>query len=133
MPADVHATLVDLKIEKDDVAAAYSLFRRYLFEYRKDLSLPLVLLVDGESRARKVYANIPSAAEMRGDLARIDQSHALALPFPGKYYLNPRRNYFKLGAAFYWAGYPARALPYLAETVRTRPENWKAAHAMGRI
>ena len=124
---------IDLKIEKDDVAAAYSLFRRYLFEYRKDLSLPLVLLVDSESRARKVYADIPSAAEMRGDLARINQSHALALPFSGKYYVNPTRNYFKLGAAFYWAGYPERALPYLAETLRTRPENWKALLAMARI
>jgi FimV-like protein len=109
------------------------LFRRYLFEYRKDLSLPLVLLVDSESRARKVYADIPSAAEMRGDLARINQSHALALPFSGKYYVNPTRNYFKLGAAFYWAGYPERALPYLAETLRTRPENWKALLAMARI
>ena len=67
------------------------------------------------------------------DLARIERSHALALPFPGKYYLNPRRNYFKLGAAFYWAGYPERALPYLAETLRTRPENWKALQAMARI
>ena len=78
-------------------------------------------------------ADVPSAAQMRADLARIDQGHALALPFPGKYYLNPRRNYFKLGAAFYWAGYPDRALPYLAETLRTRPENWKALHAMARI
>ena len=70
---------------------------------------------------------------MRADLARIEQSRALALPFPGKYYLTPRRNYFKLGAAFYWAGYPERALPYLAETLRTHPENWKALHAMARI
>jgi tetratricopeptide (TPR) repeat protein len=70
---------------------------------------------------------------MRSDLARVDQSHALALPFSGKYYLNPRRNYFKLGAAFYWAGYPERALPYLAETLRARPGNWKALHAMARI
>ena len=114
-------------------SAAYSLFRRYLFEYRKDLSLPLVLLVDSESRARKVYADIPSAAQMRGDLARIAQSHTLALPFAGKYYLSPRRNYFKLGAAFYWAGYPERALPYLAETLRAHPENWKALQAMARI
>ena len=133
MPPDIPVELVNLKVEKDDVAAAYSLFRRYLFEYRRDLSLPLVLLVDGESRARKVYTNIPSAALMRSDLARVDQSHALALPFSGKYYLNPRRNYFKLGAAFYWAGYPERALPYLAETLRARPGNWKAMHAMARI
>jgi Tfp pilus assembly protein PilF len=133
MPPGLPAELIDLKAEKEDVAAAYSLFRRYLFEYRVDLSLPWVLLVDGESRARKVYVDIPTAAQMRADLARIDQSHALALPFPGKYYLNPRRNYFKLGAAFYWAGYPALALPYLAETLRTRPDNWKALQAMARI
>ncbi len=133
MPLGLPATLIDLRTEKADVAAAYSLFRRYLFEYRRDLSLPLVLLVDGESRARKVYADIPSAAGMRSDLARISESGAIALPFPGKYYLNPRRNYFKLGAAFYWAGYPERALPYLAETLRTRPNNWKAWQAMARI
>ncbi len=133
LPPGVTAELVDLKKEKDDVAAAYSLFRRYLFEYRQDLSLPLVLLVDGESRARKVYAELPPAAQMRSDLARIEQSNALALPFAGKYFLNPRRNYFKLGAAFYWAGYPDRALPYLAETLRAHPENWKALQAMARI
>ena len=133
MPPGVPAELIDLKIEKDDVAASYSLFRRYLFEYRADLSLPLVLLVDGESRARKIYAELPPAAQMRSDLARIEQSNALALPFAGKYFLTPRRNYFKLGAAFYWAGYPERALPYLAETVRTRPDNWKALLAMARI
>src|ERR1019366_5979460 len=96
-------------------------------------TLHLVLLVDDESRARKIYFDIPSPEQMRSDLARIDQNHALALPFAGKYYLQPRRNYFKLGAAFYWAGYPDRALPYLAETVRTHPENWKALQAMARI
>jgi tetratricopeptide (TPR) repeat protein len=133
MPAGVPLKFVDLKMEKDDVAAAYSLFRRYLFEYRTDLSLPLTLLVDGESRAHRVYANIPSAAQMQSDLKLIGQSRELALPFPGKYYLTPRRNYFKLGAAFYWAGYPDRALPYLAETLRAHPENWKALLSMARI
>jgi tetratricopeptide (TPR) repeat protein len=133
MPPGIPAELIDLKVEKEDVAAAYSLFRRYLFEYRVDLSLPWVLLVDGESRARKVYVDIPTATQMRADLARIDHSRELALPFPGTYYLNPRRNYFKLGAAFYWAGYPALALPYLAETLRARPDNWKALLAMARI
>ena len=129
----IDGELVDLKREKSEVAATYSLFRRYLFEYRQDLAVPLVLLVDSESRARKVYAQLPTAGQMRKDLAQVEQSHTLALPFPGKYYLTPRRNYFKLGAAFYWAGYPDRALPYLAETVRARPENWKALQAIARI
>jgi hypothetical protein len=35
------------------------------------------------------------------------------LPFPGKYYTSPGRNYFRLGAAFYWAGHPEEALIYL--------------------
>jgi tetratricopeptide (TPR) repeat protein len=126
-------TAEKLKAEKPEVAASYSLFRRYLFEYRQDLVLPLVLLVDNESRARKVYSEIPTQAQMNKDLASINQSRTLALPFPGKYYLNPRRNYFKLGAAFYWAGYPDRALPYLAETLRTLPNNWKAQLAIARI
>ena len=132
-PSGLPVVLVDLQKEKPDVAATYSLFRRYLFEYRKDLALPLVLLVDGESRARKVYAEMPTPAEMRTDLTRIDDHAALAVPFAGQYYLRPHRNYFKLGAAFYWAGYPGQAVPYLAETLRTRPENWKAMQAMGRI
>ncbi|HVW84734.1 MAG TPA: FG-GAP-like repeat-containing protein [Bryobacteraceae bacterium] len=124
---------IDLKREKDDIAATYSLFRRYLFEYRSDLSIPLTILIDGESRARRIYADIPSEATMRADLANIAKAGELALPFPGRYYGSSRRNYFKLGAAFYWAGYPDRALPYLQETLRSRPDNWKALLAIGRI
>jgi FimV-like protein len=124
---------IDLKSEKDDIAATYSLFRRYLFEYRSDLSIPLTILIDGESRARRIYADIPSEATMRADLANIGKAGELALPFPGRYYGSSRRNYFKLGAAFYWAGYPDRALPYLQETLRSRPDNWKALLAIGRI
>jgi len=133
IPGGIPVEYLDVRQEKDDVAAVYSLFRRYLFEYRVDLALPLVLLIDGESRARKVYASPPSPAQMRGDLARIAENHTLALPFPGRYYLRPHRSYFKLGAAFYWAGYPDRALPYLAETLRGEPMNWKALNAMARI
>jgi Flp pilus assembly protein TadD len=128
-PADLPVTSLDLRHEKEEVAAVYSLFRRYIFEYRTELALPLALLVDSESRARKIYAALPDAATMRADLARPGD----ALPFAGKYYQQPRRNYFKLGAAFYWAGYPERALPYLSETLRTQPENWKALQAIGRI
>lgn len=133
IPASIPADLIDVKASKPDIAAAYSLFRRYIFEYRQGLSLPLVLLVDSENRARKIYSQVPVADGMRVDLAQIDRSRELALPFSGNFYANPRRNYFKLGAAFYWAGYPERALPYLAETVRARPDNWRALLAMARI
>jgi tetratricopeptide (TPR) repeat protein len=129
----VPVDFIDLSRQKDDVAATWSLFHRYLFEFRNDLSVPLTLLIDGQSRARKVYANIPAEAVMRADLAQLDKSRSLALPFPGRYYLEPRRNYFKLGAAFYWAGYSERALPYLEEELRARPDRWNALMALGRI
>ncbi|MEO7142349.1 MAG: tetratricopeptide repeat protein, partial [Bryobacteraceae bacterium] len=111
-----------------DTLAGYALFRRYLFDWRSDLELPLWLLVDGRGRAHKVYFSEPFGHDsIEGDRQR------LALPFPGTYYSQPRRNYFRLGAAFYWAGYPEQALPYLEETVRQNPSNAKALLAIGQI
>jgi len=133
LPESVPVQRIDLSREKDEVAASFALFRRYLFEYRTDLSLPLLLLIDDRSCARKIYASIPSAAKLQSDLKQIDQNRALALPFPGVYFSQPRRNTFKLGAAFYWAGYPRLALPYLEETVRANPANWKAMLSIARL
>jgi tetratricopeptide (TPR) repeat protein len=133
LAAELPVEFVDLSKEKEEVAATWSIFRRYLFEYRRDLTVPFTVLIDSESAARRIYAGLPSEATMRTDLQQLAHSAQLALPFPGKYYSEPRRNYFKLGAAFYWAGYPDRALPYLEETLRARPDNWKALLATGRI
>jgi len=133
MPPSVPVDAIDLSRENEDAAASFALFRRYLFEYRTGLSLPLLLLIDDHSRAHKIYATLPLESTLRADLRNIERSGKFALPLPGHYYAQPRRNYFKLGTAFYWAGYPAHALPYLEETLRTRPDNWKALHAMARI
>ena len=135
MPASLPCEVVDVTRAPQDLAAQYSVFRRYLFELRTDLELPLLLLIDGQSRAHKIYAELPAADVMQTDLRtlRAGRSAELALPFPGRYYARPHRNYFKLGAAFYWAGYPDQAIPYLDETVRTSPGNWKALLALARI
>jgi Flp pilus assembly protein TadD len=126
------ADRIDLARESGGTAAAFSLLRRYIFEYRSDLALPLTLLLDEQSRVRKIYAATPSAETMRKDLELLKRPN-LAVPFPGRYYSEPHRNYFKLGAAFYWAGYPEYSLPYLDEVIRLRPDNWKALLAIGRI
>ena len=124
---------IDLTKAGEDAPAIWTLFRRYLLEYRAPLSPPMTVLIDAESRASKIYAGIPTEATRRADLRQMDRHRDLALPFPGKYYSEPRRSYFKFGAAYYWAGYPERALPYLEEAVRARPENWKALIAAARI
>lgn len=78
---------------------------------------------------------MPAAEVLHADLRTLQsgRSAELALPFAGRYYTRPHRNYFKLGSAFYWAGYPDQAIPYLDETVRTSPDNWKALMALARI
>ncbi|HLK66002.1 MAG TPA: FG-GAP-like repeat-containing protein [Bryobacteraceae bacterium] len=132
---NVPAEVVNLRKESPDVAAGYALFRRYLLDWRTALVLPLVLLIDEQSRVHKLYANVPDAATLGADLKlmRDGNRRDLALPFHGDYLNLARRNYFKLGAAFYWAGYPDLALPYLEETVRQSPENDKALNAIGQI
>jgi tetratricopeptide (TPR) repeat protein len=131
--AGLPSEAINLATQSPEVAAAWSLFHRYLFEYRSELSLPLLVLIDDQSRARKVYTEIPGETALRSDLAKIAESGRLSLPFPGRYCIPPRRNYFKLGVAFYWAGYPERALPYLEEELRARPDNWSVLLALGRI
>jgi tetratricopeptide (TPR) repeat protein len=94
-------------------AAWYALFCRYLFDLRADLKLPVWFLVDGQSRAHKIYFSPPDPADLDrlNDPARL----VLAVPTPGKYYTEPSRNYSAFGAAFAGAGYPDLAFRYLKE------------------
>jgi tetratricopeptide (TPR) repeat protein len=109
-------------------AAWYALLRRYLFDLRADLKLPIWFLVDDQSRAHKIYFSPPDPADLvrLKDPARL----ALALPAPGRYYSEPSRNYAALGAAFFAAGYPDHALRYLEEAPR---DNGPVHLAIGKI
>jgi tetratricopeptide (TPR) repeat protein len=135
IPPSVPFETVNVARASPDLAAQYSIFRRYLFELRTDLELPLLMLIDDHSRAHKIYAEVPGAAVLSADLKtlRAGRGAELALPFPGQYYTPPSRNYFKLGSAFYWAGYPDQAIPYLEEAARQTPGNWKALYSLGQI
>ncbi len=137
-PAVVILQSDDLKGQPEEMAAAYDLLHRYVFEFRTGLSLPLALLVDRASRVRKIYATVPPRSVIDADIDTLrtsDESkiRSRAFPFPGKYYTEPSRNYFKIGIAFYWAGYPRRALPYLDEALRANPGHWRALLALGEI
>jgi Flp pilus assembly protein TadD len=135
LPSGIPGQVLDLSRESADVAACYALFCRYLFDYRTDLLLPMLILIDEHGMAHKVYPNVPAASRLQKDLKLIrerDRSR-LALPFPGRYYNPPRRNNFRLGAAFFWAGYSEQALVYLHEVIREQPDNGKTHLAIGHI
>ena len=134
-PAGVPCETVDLSREPAETAACYAVFRRYLFDYRAGLTVPMLLLVDAQGHAHKVYPDVPDAGTLGRDLRLMDRPDRarLALPFAGRYFVEPHRNYFRLGAAFYWSGYPRQALVYLEEVVRRQPGNGKAHLAIGNI
>ncbi len=126
---------LDLGSAEPDLGAWYALFRMYLFDYRAELTLPLLLLIDDLGRAHKIYPEIPQASILRADLEKLRTGDRLrlGLPFAGDYYTAPERNYFRLGAAFYWSGYPQQSLIYFEECIRRTPENGKAHLAVGHI
>ncbi len=105
--------------ETPETLAAYSLFRRYLFEWRTELEVPLYLLLDQSGRARKIYPHEPSSAQVAADMASPGQP----FPFPGRYLIQPQRDFFKIGAALLSAGYPEQALPYLEAVLQRSPRN----------
>jgi Tfp pilus assembly protein PilF len=135
VPADVPFRVLDLARESPDVAACFALLRRYLFDYRADLSLPLLLLLDESGRAHKVYPEMPDSNVLKADLRLMRDPNRLklALPFDGRYYAMPHRNHFRMGAAFFWAGYPEQALIYLNEAVQRDPQNASAHLSIGHI
>ncbi len=114
--------------ESTDTLAAYSIFRRYLFEWRTDLDLPLYLLVDEKGRARKIYSSQPSARDVQADIHSLGKP----LPFEGRYVVQPRRDFFKFGAALLASGYPQQAQPYL-EAVLEREPNMRTMVLLAQI
>jgi len=132
---DAPAQTLDLRSAPADLSAAYAILRRYLFDYRAPLETPLALLIDSESRVRRVYAGLPAAEEASSDLRAVDGPvpDPRALPFEGTYLGHPARDYFKIGGAMWMAGYPEAALPYLEEASRRSPGNAKTVAAIGRI
>jgi tetratricopeptide (TPR) repeat protein len=114
-----------------EAAAAYTLFRRYLFEYRADLELPLALLLDRNGHAVKIYSAVPTDAQVKEDLKLA--GHRPALPYAGRALSQPGRDYFKLGAALLWSGYAEQALPYLELVLRRNPDNTRTMVLVAQI
>ncbi|HLH04895.1 MAG TPA: FG-GAP-like repeat-containing protein [Bryobacteraceae bacterium] len=111
----------------------WEIFRRYLFDWRTGLQVPLAFLLNERGEAVKVYAQIPGEREWRADLAQIGRARELALPYKGEYVGHPHRDFFKFGAAYLWAGYSERALPYLEKVLERTPDNARVLVLVGQI
>jgi len=112
-----------------DATPQWEIFRRYLFDWRISLTVPLALLLNESGHAIKIYAQPPSEQQVRADLAKAGS----ALPFPGQYVVQTHRDFFKFGGAYLWAGYPDQALPYLEKVLERTPDNARVLVLVGQI
>ena len=117
--------LSNLSAERTEL---YSIFCRYLFDLRADVTLPVWFLVDELSQAHKIYFSPPDPT----DLKHLNTSDSLsrALPARGRYYTQPEHNYTVLGAAFASAGYADQALRYLELAPQ---DNDRVLFAIGKV
>jgi len=123
-------TIDEAYLKDPELAAVYSIFRRYIFDYRKGLELPITFLVDSESRVRKVYPGVPSADVKARDLKQSQSG----LPFAqGKFYQKPGRSFLRFAGPFAASGYPKQALLYLSEELKRDPLSFKTQLAVGQI
>jgi tetratricopeptide (TPR) repeat protein len=111
----------------------YAIFRRYLFDWRTGLTCPLSLLLNADGHAVKIYASPTTDEQVTADLALLTSGNTPRLPFDGFYVGHPRRDFFKFGVAYMWAGFPEQALPYLEKVLERSPGNVRVQVVVGQI
>lgn len=96
-----------------------------LFAGRKDMTLPVTLLLDGAGRIVKIYRSAPNKQWIADDLRRLPRNQTeraqLALPFPAPYSLqtgNRLEPYFLIGYDLLQAGSLNEALAYFEECLK---------------
>ncbi len=107
----------------------YEIFRRYLFDWRTSLRVPLPLLLNESGQVIKVYGKMPTGQQVAYDLAHPGSG----FPFGGTYVNPTHRDFFKFGGAYLWAGYPDHALPYLEKVLERTPDNARVVVLVGEI
>jgi Flp pilus assembly protein TadD/peroxiredoxin len=121
-----------------EVAGIYNILYRYLFDRRRDLSVPTSLLIDKSGMIIKVYQGLVETKKLKEDLSAIPQSDEerlqKALPFPGTLHQGRfRRNDFTYGVALFQRGYLDQAAASFKQVVAAKPADPEAYYNLGTL
>ncbi len=122
----------------DEIAGIYNLTFRYLFDRRRDLTLPTSFLLDKDGSIVKVYQGPVAPRQVVQDTRIIPRTAAermrLALPFPGQLLQTTfQRNDFTYGVAFFQHGYLDQAAASFEQVVASRPNDPEAYYNLGTL
>ncbi len=116
----------------------YSIFHRYLFERRQDMTLPTTFLLNADGDVVKVYSGVVDPSHILDDAISApktrDERLRRALPFAGHYFGSGlHHNYFTYGVAFLQYGYLDQALAAFHQAVKRNPSYAAAYYNIGLI
>jgi tetratricopeptide (TPR) repeat protein len=122
----------------DDVAAVYNILYRYLFDRRRDLTLPVSLLFNDRGEIVKVYQGSVSKDRVAADLRDIPRTAAerltRALPFAGEsgnYTFG--RNNLSLGSLYFQRGYLEQSATFFGLALKDDPASAEAQYGLGSV
>jgi tetratricopeptide (TPR) repeat protein/peroxiredoxin len=122
----------------EETAGIYNLLFRFLFDRRRDLTLPTSFLLDGDGMIVKVYQGTVDGAQLLRDLNTVpktaEERMERALPFPGQLAQGSfQRNDFTYGVAFFQHGYLEEAAAAFEQVVATKPNDPEAYYNLGTL
>ena len=121
-----------------DVAGIYNIVYRYLFDRRRDLSLPTSFLINGKGEIVKLYQGRVNVLHVDEDSRQIPDGPAarlrMALPFAGVIEnLEFQRNYLSYGSVFFQREYFDQAAASFLIALRDDPSSAEAQYGLGSV
>jgi tetratricopeptide (TPR) repeat protein len=121
-----------------DVAGAYNIIYRYLFDRRRDLAIPTSFLLDREGMIVKMYQGPIEPQRLLQDVKDIPTTPAdrirKALPFSGvRYHDAFQRNDFTYGVALFQHGYLDAAAASFEQVIAQKPDDAEAYYNLGTL
>lgn len=122
----------------DDVAGIYNILLHYMFDRRRDITLPTCFLIDPKGEIVKIYQGPADFEHIDHDYGNIPESNKerliKALPFAGITEANAfGRNYLSYGAVYFQRGYIDQAEAAFKLALRDNPESAEALYGIGSV
>jgi Flp pilus assembly protein TadD/peroxiredoxin len=122
-----------------EIAGIYNILYRYLFDRRRDFTLPTSFLVDREGMIVKIYQGSVRPERVLDDAASLPQAPEermrRALPFAGTLYEKDafQRNDFTYGVALFQRGYLEQAAASFQQVIAAKPNEPEAYYNLGTL
>jgi Tfp pilus assembly protein PilF/peroxiredoxin len=121
-----------------DLAGIYNIIYRYLFDRRRDLTIPSSFLIDANGMIVKLYQGVVRPERIAEDLKSMPSTTAdrlrKALPFAGTLYHGEfKRNDFTYGVAFFQRGYLEQAAASFQNVIAEKPNEPEAYYNLGTL